>query len=52
MDMSDLKLFLGIVGGIALFGGAIYCLVGWGSKCMRCNEWFAWSLVKKDKVKE
>lgn len=50
--MSDIKLLLGIVGGIALFGGAIYCLAGWGSKCMRYNEWFARSLIKKEKVKE
>jgi hypothetical protein len=51
MDASDLRIILGVVGGIALFGGAIYCLVGWGSKCPRCEEWFGRSLVKKDKVK-
>lgn len=52
MEISDIKFFLGVLGGIALFGGAIYCLAGWGSKCMRCEEWFARSLIKKEKIKE
>lgn len=52
MDRSDLKMILGVLGGVALLGGAIYCLTGWGSKCPRCEQWFARSLVRKEKLKE
>jgi len=52
MDSHDLKVIGGFVGGLLLFGGAIYCIVGWGSKCNSCDNWFARSLVKKDKIKE
>jgi len=52
MDLHDLKVIGGFLGGIILFGGAIYCLVGWSSQCNRCDKWFARSLVKKDKIKE
>ena len=39
------------VGGAALLVGGIYCLIGLGSKCSRCSEWFAVNLVKKQQLK-
>lgn len=49
---EDLKVILGVLGGLVVLGGGIYCLAGWCSKCSSCNEWFAREMVRKEKVKE
>lgn len=50
--MSDFRDLALILGGIALFGGGIYCLVGWGSSCKRCDKWFAREQIRRQIVKE
>ena len=50
-DWKEMKGFLLIFGGVALFGGAVYCLVGFGTKCGRCEKWFADERIRREQVK-
>jgi hypothetical protein len=42
---------VGIIGGVALVVGGIYCLAGYSTKCAKCAEWFGKNVVKKIKIK-
>lgn len=50
-DWREMKGILMVLGGVALFGGAVYCLVGLGSKCGRCEKWFADERIRREQVK-
>jgi len=43
---------VGIIGGVALVAGGIYCLVGLSTKCLKCDQWFGRNVTKKTKIKE
>ena len=43
---------IGIVIGLGLAIGGLVCLVGYSSKCKKCNKWFSQTVIKKQKLKE
>ena len=44
--------FVVAAGAVVLVVGGIYCLAGWGSKCARCEQWWATYKSKREKIKE
>ena len=41
-----------VAGSVVLVAGGLYCLIGFGSKCERCDRWFATYKEKREKIRE